>query len=317
MSRVLVLGANGFLGRHVVAACAGHPAIHGVVPFGRADLDLLEASVDEAREAVEASGCDVVVNCTGRLDGTPMELAAANLVPTTTLLHALAQMQGRTRLIRLGSAGEYGPVGRDRPVREDDMTWPVTMYGATHLAATHLLRAAVEEGLIRGTTLRIFNPVGPGALGTLAGQVARRILEAFNVGATAISTGPLTACRDFVDARDVGRAVAAAAAARAELPAIINIGSGAATPIRQVVQMLKDTAQFHGYVLEDQPAPGRSASVAWIAADVSLAAQHLGWTPTYTLEMSLQDLWDGLVASSPAPSPDGARLLIPVDKDAS
>lgn len=306
MTRVLVLGASGFLGSHVARACEEHPAVAEVVPFGRRDVDLATAGPDEVRRAVDATGCDVVVNCTGQLDGSPEELARANLYPTVTLVQALADLPRRVRLLRLGSAGEYGPVGLGRPVREDDPTWPVNVYGATHLSATHILRSAVEQGLITGTTLRIFNPVGPGARGpNLVWQVAQRLAEALATGSTAITTGPLTSWRDFVDARDVGQAVATAAT-RAGLPPIVNIGSGRATCAQDVVDSLAQIAGFTGSVLQARRATARSAGVSWIAADISTARRAFGWRPAIDLQTSLRDVWNSIPHLHVVPADAGA-----------
>ncbi len=252
------------------------------------------ANADEVGQALLDSGCDVVVNCTGRLDGSPEELARANLHPTITLVQSIADLPRPVRLLRLGSAGEYRPVGMGRPVREDDPTWPVNLYGATHLAATHLLRSAVEQDLLEGTTLRVFNPIGPAARGpNLVWQVAQRLVEALATGTTAITTGPLTSWRDFVDARDVGRAVASAAT-RTGLPPVVNLGSGRATSVEEVVSVLAEIAGFPGSVLQAGAGPARSAGVSWIAADISTARRSLGWEPAIDLRTSLRDAWDSI-----------------------
>lgn len=310
MTRVLVLGGTGFLGSHVVVACQEHPSVTDVATLRRSDLDLGAADAQEVRDAVEATGCDVVVNATGRLDGSAEELARANLLPTVTLVQALAGLARPVRLLRLGSAGEYGAVGLGRPVREDDPTWPVTLYGATHLAATHVLRAAAAQELLDGTTLRIFNPVGPGGSGpSLVVEVARRLADAVASGSTAISTGPLTSWRDFVDVRDVGRAVAAAAVSPG-LPPVINIGSGRATRVQDLVDELARIAGFDGSVLQLAPPTSRSAGVSWIAADISTARRSLDWEPTVPLVTSLHDVWRALPGVRPAPStPAGASHL--------
>lgn len=306
MTVVLVLGASGFLGSHVARACELHPDVARVVPFGRQDLDLAVADVDEVGRAVEDSGCDVVVNCTGRLDGSPEELARANLYPTVALVQALGDLSRPVRLLRLGSAGEYGPVGMARAVREDDPTWPVNLYGATHLAATHVLRSAVEQELLDGTTLRVFNPVGPDARGpNLVWQVAQRLAEALTSGSTSITTGSLASWRDFVDARDVGRAVASAAT-RTGLPPIVNLGSGRATSVKEVVTALTEIAGFTGAVLQAGTGPARSAGVSWIAADIATARRSLGWEPATDLRTSLRDVWDSIRHLHVVPAQAGA-----------
>lgn len=294
MTSLLVLGSRGFLGAHVVAAARAHPGVTSLLTPGRADLDLT-GDPGSVREVLEGLGPDAVLVCTGRLDGTVTELTAAHAVVTATLVEAVTALPRPPRLIRLGSAGEYGPVPVGRPVGEDDQTRPVTAYGASHLAATHLLGSAVRQGLVTGTTLRVFNPVGRGAHGgNLAAQVADRLVAAVRDRLPEIWTAPLDPHRDFVDARDVGRAAVLAALTDRSLPPVLNIGSGLARPVGDVVELLVELAGFTGTVREDGAPPGRSAGVSWIQAEIGLAREVLSWVPEHDLLSSLADLWAGL-----------------------
>ena len=103
---------------------------------------------------------------------------------------------------------------------------PVGPYGVTKLKATRL----VTGSGLPATVLRVFNPVGAGmARDSMPGMAASAMADALASGRDAITLGDLSARRDFVDVRDV--AEAAAAASRHEtLPAVINVGSGRATP---------------------------------------------------------------------------------------
>lgn len=294
MTRVLVLGARGFLGAHVAAAARAHHAVGAVLTPTRHELDL-DDGVEAVGAALRRTVPDVVILCTGRLDGTITALTAAHAGAVAVLVEAIAGLTDHpVRLVRLGSAGEYGPVNWGDAVREDDPTWPVTAYGASHLAATHLLRVAVMGGALSGSTLRVFNPVGAGAHGpSLASQVAVRIRRAQLEGKREISTAPLTTWRDIVDADDVARAALAAALVPGPLPPIINIGSGRAVSSREVVETLADVAGWTGQIREDGPAPDRSAGVDWMQADTRLAQRALHWHPRRSLTDSLRDVWEG------------------------
>ena len=140
--RVLLLGSAGFLGSHVHAELTRDPAVEWVTCVGRDRCDLVAATVEELVSLLREVDPTVVVNCTGRLDGTPAELLTANTLVTAKLVEATAQVKaaGRpVRLIRLGSAGEYGLVPHGRAVTEDDPARPVSAYGVSHLAATQLV----------------------------------------------------------------------------------------------------------------------------------------------------------------------------------
>jgi nucleoside-diphosphate-sugar epimerase len=234
----------------------------------------------------------VVVNCTGRLDGTASELVQANTLVTAKLIDAVAGFDPRVRLVRLGSAGEYGPVPHGRAVSEVDPARPVSEYGLSHLAATALVEVASAAGRVDGVTLRVFNPIGAGMNdANVLGRAAARLREALAIGAPTITMGSLSAYRDFVDARDLAAAVVAAALTPRLTHRVFNVGSGRAVTVRTAVSMLARTAGFTGEINEVGPAKGRSATVDWMLADTGLVTDALRWGRTYDLADSTKAIW--------------------------
>lgn len=291
MSHLLLLGATGFLGTHIHAAARHHPRIERVSTLGRDRCDLHTIAVAELADLLRQLAPAAIVNATGRLDGTSTDLITANTLATAKLIDAIAVATPATRLVRLGSAGEYGPVPPGQAVTEDHPTNPVSAYGHSHLAATGLLHHATTTGTVNGVTLRVFNPIGPGTgKSTLLGAVAARLRRALTTGSQTIHTGPLTTHRDFIDVRDVATAAIAAALTPNTHP-ILNIGSGRATRIRDAVTALADHAGYTGTISESRPTPGRSATITWTQADISRAVRQLAWTPQHTLSDSIKAIW--------------------------
>lgn len=280
--RLLVFGATGFIGRHVRerATAAGLDVLTVSRRPGQGDLCLDPAGLDPATlaAAIGEAAPDAVVNCAGATGRDPATLTMGNVVAVAHLTAALAG--SRTRLVHLGSAAEYGdqPWG---PVTEDVAPCPAGAYGLTKLAGTELIRAAAVDGVV----LRVFNPVGPGApASSLAGRVAAGLGE----GACELKLGPLTAHRDFVDVRDVADAVIAAARTAGPLPRVLNIGSGRAVPIRELVTTLVAVAGGDRRIVEEG---SRDGGIGWSQADIGAATRVLGWWPTTDLATSLADLW--------------------------
>ena len=301
MTHVLVFGASGFIGRHVQDALVQDSRLDQVTAPGRSRCDLLAAGVDELASLLRQLAPDVVVNCTGRLDGTGYELLRANTLVPAKLVDAIADVDPAIRFIRLGSAGEYGPVQHGRAVAEDDQAAPVGNYGLSHLTATRLLELARAAGRADAVTLRVFNPIGPGLREeNLLGRAAARLRDAVAAGADFITMGPLSPYRDFLDARDLGTAVVAAALAPALPTAVINVGSGRAVPARTAVELLAEAAGFSGELREQPTTPSRSATVDWMLADISRAVEVLGWRPTHELADSIKAIWAAMVAESRA-----------------
>lgn len=295
MPRVLVVGANGYLGRHVHELLDHQDDLtvtgtsrSGAPPWLRLDLALDRPAAIGAELAAERP--DVVVNCAGAVAGDVTELVAANVTGPANLLTALAASSPRTRLVHLGSAAEYGIAEPREPITEQRGPHPVGPYGMTKLAGTELVRLAGNLGLDT-LVLRVFNPIGPGAaIGSLAGRVIAELRRASAAG-DAVRLGPLDAVRDFVDVRDIARAALAAVRSSTVDSPVLNIGSGTAVEARAVVHGLVELSGFTGPIAVDGGGSARSADVPWQQADISAAGRELGWEPEIRLADSLRDMW--------------------------
>ena len=292
MSRVLLFGASGFIGGHVRAALAADPRVTALICPGRDRYDLIGGDPAGLAALLRAESPDAVVSCVGRLTGSDSELIQANTLVATKLIEAVAAAAPAARLVRLGSAGEYGVVPHGRSVAETDRTAPVAAYGISHLAATRLFQLAGESGRADTAVLRVFNPIGSGLpVANLLGRAAERLRSALADGADEITMGPLSAYRDFVDVRDVASLVLAVVLAPRLRYRIFNAGSGRAVTAREAVALLADRAGYSGTVREEGEGPRRSAAVGWIRADVELARAELGWSPLHDLAASIKDVW--------------------------
>ncbi|MGW3401432.1 NAD-dependent epimerase/dehydratase family protein, partial [Streptomyces zhihengii] len=161
--------------------------------------------------------------------------------------------------------------------------------------------------------LRVFSPVGPGTpAGSPLGRLAEAMRRAMQSGDGELKLSGLGVQRDFVDVRDVARAVHAASLSAAQ--GVVNIGTGRAVKLRDAAAVLARVAGYAG-ALHELDAPGgrhligapRGESVsehlaatpspypdgcgAWQQADVRTARDRLGWRPRINLEESLADIW--------------------------
>jgi nucleoside-diphosphate-sugar epimerase len=298
--RVLLFGAAGFVGHPLSAALAREPRVGELIRAGRRERigpgwvrhDLVTGSSEQLRRLLRATRPDVVISAVGKLAGGYAELVEANVLATARLLEAVAAERPAARLVVLGSAAEYGVVPVDRPVSEDAPVNPVSAYGIIKSASTRLVRLAAEEGRVQAVALRVFNPIGPGTpVENMLGWAAARMRTALDNGDDHIELGALHAYRDFVDVRDVAKAICAVALADELEQPVLNVGSGTALAAREAVETLAEVAGFSGEVLESASAPARSRDVNWIAADIGTITGAVGWAPVHDLRSSAQALW--------------------------
>ena len=293
MIRVLLLGASGFIGGHVRTALAADPRVTALICPGRDRYDLIDGDPAGLAELLRAESPGAVVSCVGRLTGSDTELIRANTLVATKLIEVVSDRAPAARLVRLGSAGEYGVVPHGRSVTEQDRTAPVAGYGVSHLAATRLFQLAGEAGRADAAVLRVFNPIGSGLPdANLLGRAAQRLRSALAGGAREITMGPLSAYRDFVDAQDVAALVLAVVLAPVLRHRVFNAGSGRAVTARAAVRLMAAQAGYTGDIREEGAGPQRSAAVDWIQADIGLARAELGWSPVHDLTASIKDVWD-------------------------
>lgn len=176
------------------------------------------------------------------------------------------------------------------------MPRPGGPYGVSKLAGTELVLGSGLDAVV----LRIFTPVGPGtSTASPIGRLAEAMRRAMQTGDGDLKLTGLGVQRDFVDVRDVARAVHAASLSAAQ--GLVNIGTGRAVPLREVAAALANAAGYTG-ALHEVEDPHLTANGSghphypdgcgvWQQADIRTARDRLGWRPRIALEESLADVW--------------------------
>jgi len=286
--RILVAGSLGFIGRHVIRAVRESQPDTLLFGIGRAGVGdrrlntYLSAEVEaENLEVIQryvvASRPEAVINCLGSLSTNYGVTLQSNLCATEVLLQAVSKIVPGVKFVHLGSAAEYSPLKFPAKTDESAPTQPVRAYGKSKLLATRLVSEASEKGLISGVVLRVSNPLGPRMNPeTLPGKVCEFIR---NSKESSLLLGDLASYRDFVDVREVSRAVVLALS---KLPTIngeiINIGSGVSRTARDLVRgLLRISARDVSVLQENLEGSPRSEAVSWQEMDVTKARETLGW----------------------------------------
>ncbi|MBX9394023.1 NAD-dependent epimerase/dehydratase family protein [Streptomyces sp. TRM72054] len=253
--RVLLIGANGYLGRFVADRLLADPAVQ-LTALGRGDdadvrFDLASGSPGALTRFLDAVHPGVVINCAGTTRGGARELTRHNTVAVATVCEALRRSGCGARLVQIGCAAEYGPSQPGSSTAEDAVPRPGGPYGVSKLAATELVLGSGLDAVV----LRVFSPAGPGTpAGSPLGRLAEAMRRAMQTGDGELKLGGLGAQRDFVDVRDVARAVHAASLSAAQ--GVINIGSGRAVRLRDAAAILARVAGYGGALHELDGPPG-------------------------------------------------------------
>lgn len=212
MARVtthLVTGTQGYVGRHLTRELLSRRSGDSVVGLGRSALDgePLDRYTYERADILDAPRMREIL---GRhrperifhLAAAPRyasgsEIARTDVLGTMSLLDAIVAIDGyRPRVVIGSSGGVYGALEDDQlPASESAPCVPVDIHGASKLAAEHMSRIVGERHGVCVIAARIFNVCGPGQE---VQHVRGRVIRVGNLGAT----------HDFIDVRDVARALA-------------------------------------------------------------------------------------------------------------
>lgn len=294
MSRALVLGAGGFVGRHLCARLRadGWDVVGTVRPgaaaHGEVGVDLADPAALGA--AVRAADPDVAFHlAAGRARATPDDRRATAAVNTTSGLHLVEALGERCRaVVRLGSSTEYAAV--DGPMDETAPLSPRGFFGATKAAGSLLLVGAAAERDLRSVVLRAFQVYGPG---DHDGRLVPTVLRAARDGSVLPLTAPGSR-RDWVHVDDVVEACVRAAAAD-HLPAgtVLNVGTGRQTANEELVATA-ERATGRRIRVAVGAHPGRSWDTGSWVSDPSRARELLGWAPVVELEDGLRRCWAAL-----------------------
>ncbi len=295
--RVLVTGASGFAGRHVLAAleAAGHePVGYGGPGESPRPLDLLDAG--NVRAAIAATAPDAVVHLAGQAFvppsiAAPLATLAVNATGTAHVLEAVRSAGRPIRTLVISSAEVYGKQPPERmPLAESAPLQPENPYAASKVAAETY--AAVWWRLygLDVVIARPFNHIGPGQDARfVVPSFARQLAEIAAGAPPLLSVGNLDAQRDFLDVRDVaGAYVALLANGRAG--GVYNVCSGRAVAIREVLRQLITIARVPVEVRDD-PERLRPSDIPVLRGDASALRAETGWSPAFSLAASLRDIY--------------------------
>ncbi len=298
LAKALVTGGAGFIGSHLVEHLLAHGVNVTVLDdfssgtienlsqvTGNSSLEIVRGSVLDRAALVNAlKGVDTVFHLAAivsvaRSLEDPLLVNRVNVEGTLTLLEE-SRKASVNRLIYASSCAVYGNA-KKLPVNEEAPLDPMNPYAASKAAGEHYAMVYQRTYGMGVVFLRYTNVYGPRAaiwphVGVMT-KFAERLLS--NQPPVVFGDGEQT--RDFVYATDVAEATARAAKNSQAIGMVINVGSGIATTIKELAQIMADVSGRRH--LEASRGERRRGEIRFSQADTNRAKKVLGFESKVSL----------------------------------
>lgn len=298
--RILVFGADGFVGHRLVSALLKHgekpiaisrrtfrnpmPGSENIVAEFHEPDDLIPL-LDQVRAIVYLASRSTP----GTSAGNPLGELHYNLKPLLVLLQALQQFPDIS-LLYLSSGGSLYTTEHGEPATERSTVKPRSYHGAAKIAAEHFIGAWSAQYHGRATLLRPSNIYGPGQL----------VKEGFGIIPTCfakvVRNEPLQVWGDGSNVRDylyiddfVDLCIKVMQKPMPVGSQILNASSGTGISL---IELFRAIDHITTRPLTINYEPQRTLDARYIGMDSSMARKNYDWTPLTSLQEGLRKTWD-------------------------
>ena len=316
--KILLTGGAGYIGSTIANACVEQgiePIILDDFSKGRRDWaaehTFYEGDVADGAliDSIFAQHPEIsaVIHCAAKIVvpesvEQPVDYYANNVGKGISMLQHLRR-NGCERIIFSSSASIYS-VSSDFTVDESSPVAPTSPYANSKAIFENVLRDGAAAGEFRAIALRYFNPIGAdpklrtGLQDPLPSHVLGKLVTAARTGVPFTITGmewPTrdgSGIRDFIHVWDLALAHVAAlnhfdeVATTDEPYAVLNIGTGLGTTVKEFVDLFIEVS---GSDLEVLVGPARPGDAAGAYTRSDRAPRDLGWTPQFTIADGIRD----------------------------
>src|SRR4051794_8697470 len=318
--KALVTGGAGFIGSHVVerllAAGQDVRVLDNLSTGHRSNLsgvsgevELLTRDLRDLPSVQQAMrDCSAVIHLAA-LPSVPRSIhdaAATHHANATGTLNVLlaARDAGVSRVVFASSSSVYGAAA-GLPKRESLSPLPISPYAVSKLAAEHYCRSFFEVFGLETVALRYFNVFGPRQDSRSEyAAVIPRFIHAFRSGRPPVIFGDGEQSRDFTYVDNVVEANLAALQTPGIGGRVYNIACGRQIKLNDLARSIRLQV---GATVDGVHAPARAGDVRHSVADIGLARQELGYTPTVALEEGLRRTVQYVIADGHGVQPSRTR----------
>lgn len=296
MSKILVTGANGFVGRHLIAELLKNS--FEVVGLGGRDLSgaegMLALDLTNSNEVarIDFSGIVGVIHLAGLAAvgpsfENPMSYIETNVGIEVNLFEAALIQNAKPRFLIVSSGSLYDPQA-DLPLTEGSRVLASSPYAVSKIGQEEMARYYGTRGF-ECLVARPFNHIGPGqGPGFIVPDITQQVIACEKTEADEVLVGNLDAKRDYTDVRDIARAYRLLLE-KGEPGETYNICSGRALSGHEILEGIMKASGTKVAVKED-PAKMRPSDNPVIYGSRDKLSKATGWKPEISIESTLADV---------------------------
>jgi len=297
--RILVIGAGGFIGQHLVRALARQgelviAASRSEIVFGLPNVEEVIAELREPKDFAPLIARSRAVahlastSTPGTSAARPLHELADNLQPVAGLLQVL-QDHPDVDLLYLSSGGSLYTSTGDIAANEATRVQPRSYHGAGKIAAEYFISAWCNQYSGRATILRPSNVYGPGQLERTGFGIVPTAFGKIKRDETLHIWGDGSAVRDYLYIDDLVELITTILARQMSVGShIVNACSGIGVSLNELFAAMETVT---GRSLRRSYEVGRALDAARVVMDSTLANHEYGCSPTTPLHEGLERTW--------------------------
>lgn len=309
--KVLVTGADGFIGSHLVEMLVASGAKVKALSYYNSfnywgwlealdcldDIEVISGDIRDPHFCKEITKQMDVIFHLAALIAIPYSYVAPDSYVDTNVKGTLnicqaAKENGCERVIHTSTSEVYG-TAQYVPIDEKHPLQPQSPYSASKIGADHMALSFYLAFGLPVTIARPFNTYGPrqsarAVIPTIVGQIA--------AGKKQIKLGDVSPTRDFNYVLDTCKGFIALAQSDKAIGEVVNIGSGVETSVADTLDWIKKIMNSDvKFIADEQRLRPKNSEVFRLCCDNTKINRLTGFKPAYSIEQGLRQTIDWFV----------------------
>ncbi|NQT96048.1 MAG: GDP-mannose 4,6-dehydratase [Candidatus Omnitrophica bacterium] len=303
--RVLITGADGFMGSHLTERLLAEGAKVSIYVRGNSTIGTTQYALKNTKH-LENKVEDIITGNIATLDAKelvvknrpeiifhlaadayvpnsfthPIEVMETNVIGTLNMLHAVKEGKGIKRIICTSSSEIYGmTIGGS--IDEEHPLYPSSPYAASKVACDRYCYSYYNTYRLPVATIRPFNTYGP----RHTYDVIPKFIDLALDGKTITVHGTGKQSRDFTYVDDMIDGFMIMGSHKNAVGKTVNFGTGEAITINYIARKIKEISGSRSKIIHTKD---RKAQVPKLLCNYSLAKKLFGWKPKIFIDEGLQ-----------------------------